>query len=512
MKLEEVLTSYRFNNVGQFKGIAQSLGYREEYNNGYLCFTKGDEKFRLTVDKIRSFSAHEQDLTSKQASMERICKFFNKDGVFSPDYEKNLFDKEEISIINWGDIGSDSKDRFTMIDHKNRICYTGKEFYDYALQNGYLLDGQGTKLEKGVLSDMREVRGKPAKIRLTENGVSVFYKKETLVIPDRILGKKLSDKQKKNLLEGEMVVLPAKKGDIFVQVDRDLNSVIVRSEKEMSIPSTIGGRELTVADKYLLVNGHSLDNMILHGENGYFIADVSWTNDKRGVIFSNIQNIPESKALQLLETQQQKDYVPTFEPENVPLPEQQNRDREAELKEAIEKDDFETMSRLKDEGYKPSEEVINGLSHHPNMDDKKAVVIEKLFGTKPEIQKVDELSPAKEEISEEVKQEVAGETKEIAKKATPEQDVEFKTALVNGDFVKLDMLKNEGYAPSKEVMQSMAGSVPENSLVAAHKIFGLKSTSPTLGDVKLAQSSKPSNTKEVARGVGNVINKAFGDL
>lgn len=83
-----------------------------------------------------------------------------------------------------------------MIDHKNKITYTGKELYDYAFQNGYMLDGKGTKLEKGVMSELTDVNGKPAKIRLSENGISVFYKKESLVIPDSIYGKKLSQKQR----------------------------------------------------------------------------------------------------------------------------------------------------------------------------------------------------------------------------------------------------------------------------------------------------------------------------
>ena len=72
-------------------------------------------------------------------------------------------------------------------------------------------------------------------------------------------------------------------------------------------------------------------------------------------------------------------------------------------------------------------------------------------------------------------------------------------------------MKVDGYIPSKEVMQSLSGTVPENSLIAVQKIFGLKSTAPSLGDVKLAQSPQ-GNTKDISRGVGNIVNKAFGDL
>lgn len=504
MTIKEALTEYQYNNVGQFKGIASSLGYKEEYNKGYLCFSRANEQFRTTVEEIRSHTKNNQDPVVQKASQERVCKFFDKDSILSYDYVESLSEKG-IAIINWGDISANSKDRYTVIDHKNKVCYTGKELYDYALKNGYLLDGKGTKLEKGVLSDMTEVRGKPAKLRMTENGVSIFYKKETLVIPNKILGKKLTEKQKKALLDGDMIVLSNKKSDLFVHIDRDTNSVIVRTGKELSIPTKIGERELTVADKYLLVNGYSLDNMIFHNEEGYFIADVSWTNDRKGVALSNVQTISELKAQELLKKQQENDIIQEVGPEKEKAAEQP-RNLEAELKEAVAKDNYAKMAQLKDEGYKPSEDVIKGLSQSSNMDDKKAITIEKLFGTKPEVQPEKEVIANKESvITEEV-----SERKETTKTVTTEKDATFRLAVENNDFVKLDMMKAEGYMPSKEVMQSLL-HVPENSIVAVQKIFGLKSNTQSLGDVKLAQSSQ-TNSKDLSRGVNNVVSKAFSDL
>lgn len=70
----------------------------------------------------------------------------------------------------------------------------------------------------------------------------------------------------------------------MLQVDKELNSVIVRSEKELAIPSRIGGYELTAADKYLLANGFALENKLLKTPEGsYIIADVSMTADKKGI-------------------------------------------------------------------------------------------------------------------------------------------------------------------------------------------------------------------------------------
>ena len=49
MKLQEVLTEYQYNNVGQFRAIAESLGYKEAYNKGSLLFTRNDEVFRIDM-------------------------------------------------------------------------------------------------------------------------------------------------------------------------------------------------------------------------------------------------------------------------------------------------------------------------------------------------------------------------------------------------------------------------------------------------------------------------------
>ena len=69
MKLQEVLTEYQYNNVGQFRAIAESLGYKEAYNKGSLLFTRNDEVFRIDMDKIRSHTKREPDLSAEKASM-----------------------------------------------------------------------------------------------------------------------------------------------------------------------------------------------------------------------------------------------------------------------------------------------------------------------------------------------------------------------------------------------------------------------------------------------------------
>lgn len=509
MKLQEVLSEYQFRNVGQFRAIAESLGYAQEYNKGILHFTRSDDELRIDLEKIRSYTKHEPEMIRLNSSMDHVCSFFDREQSSSSEY-RDILKKEGIDIVNWGDLKDDEKDRFTIIDHKNKICYTGKELYEYALQNGYILDGKGTQLEKGVMSGLTDIGGRTAKIRLTENGISVFYRKEALVIPDSIYGKKLTKKQKDDLVNGNVIVLSSKKGDIMLQVDKDLNSVIVRSEKELSIPAQIGGYKLTAADKYLLANGYSLENKLMRSPKGeYIIADVTMTPDKKGYQFSNIQTISETKAKELLQRKLEEEKEHVISPEKEQVEEQERmkkptaRDLASELKEAVEKNDYEKMAKLKEEGYKPSEEVIKGLGQEVHIDSKQAIVIEKLFGTKPEVQKEEEIVQKKEENIENVNK--------AEKMSSPELDKEFKNAVEKGDFVKLSQLKEQGYHPSKEVMQSLSNTTPSNTIIAVQKIFGLKAVSNTMGDVKLAHGQQ-STDRDLKRPIANTINRMFSDL
>jgi hypothetical protein len=93
MKLQEVLTEYQYNNVGQFRAIAESLGYKEAYNKGSLLFTRNDEVFRIDMDKIRSHTKREPDLSAEKASMDRVCQFFSgiADFIFMIDHSKTIF-------------------------------------------------------------------------------------------------------------------------------------------------------------------------------------------------------------------------------------------------------------------------------------------------------------------------------------------------------------------------------------------------------------------------------------
>ena len=305
MKLREALDTYMFDNVGQFGGIAESLGYQTEYRDGYFRFRKDGEELSMSVSEIREKAGAKYDESLRDQSKERVSALFDKERANDPKYVAEL-EKDGISIKRWENLKGHDKDGFTVIDHRLKVCYTGQSLYEYAYKQGNILDGKGTKLEKGVMSDLMEIHGKPGKLRFNDDGISVFYRKEALVIPDKVLGKKLGKKEKEQLLAGDIVPITVNKKDILLQVDRDLNSVILRTNQEIKIPDIIGqtseygGYKLTKADKYLLANGHALENKLLHSPEGYFIADIQLTDDRKGVMIQNIQSITPGKAQELI--------------------------------------------------------------------------------------------------------------------------------------------------------------------------------------------------------------------
>lgn len=399
--------------------------------------------------------------------------------------------KEGISIKRWENLKGHDKDGFTVIDHRLKVCYTGQSLYEYAYKQGNILDGKGTKLEKGIMSDLMEIHGKPGKLRLNDDGISVFYRKEALVIPDKVLGKKLGKKEKEQLLAGDIVPITVNKKDILLQVDRDLNSVILRTNQEIKIPDIIGqtseygGYKLTKADKYLLANGHALENKLLHSPEGYFIADIQLTDDRKGVMIQNIQSITPGKAQELI-----KAMTPKLEAHaaNIEAAKEQKheegRNMEAEFKEAVGKHDFEKIGKLKEEGYKPSEEFIKGIGKEHGLDERQTHEVIQLFGTKPEEQGEHERQAAR-----------------------------LLDAAQTDNFHVIQEIQKEGYRLTQQDLTRMRETgVQANTLIAVQKIFGMEGSTKTLGDVKLASTPKPDNSKEMARPIASTINRAFNDL
>lgn len=160
------------------------------------------------------------------------------------------------------------------------------------------------------------------------------------------------------------------------------------------------------------------------------------------------------------------------------------RDMDSEFKEAVGKRDFETIDKLREDGYKPSEDYIRGVGKQLNLSDNEMKEVQKIFQVKPD------------ELSEHQK-----------------QAAKLLDAASVGNFRVIQDIQKTGYQITQNDIKAMReNGVQENTIIAVQKIFGLENKVKTLGDVKLASSPKPDNTKEMARPIANTVNKMFNDL
>jgi len=164
--------------------------------------------------------------------------------------------------------------------------------------------GEHSSLLENVITDDKYTV-KDAKIKLTRNKegkceVNFIFKENNLTIPDEILGNKLTDIQKKELKENKTVgPLKINNLELYLRVDPELNRVIVSTDKELSIPSEIGKYKLSEPEKNDLANNRQLNMKVLEGEHGFFLAKVSITLDKKGLVFSDVKEITQSEAMRL---------------------------------------------------------------------------------------------------------------------------------------------------------------------------------------------------------------------
>lgn len=73
-------------------------------------------------------------------------------------------------------------------------------------------------------------------------------------------------------------------------------------------------------------------------------------------------------------------------------------------------------------------------------------------------------------------------------------DIAFKTALEANDFGKLSELKEQGYQPSKKLLQSLV-AIPDNTLIAVQQIFKIKikGVDVSFEDIMVAQPDMNKN-------------------
>ena len=133
--------------------------------------------------------------------------------------------------------------------------------------------------------------------------MKLLEKKEQLVIPDKIDSYVLTKKDKEDLVAEKPITIKLKNGELlFVQYDKDLNRVTVKTEKDIKVPNEVGGYKLTDQDKALFANKQKLPIRAYYNEKTgtYFLANIRLTDDSKGIEFTNYKEIPKSQVNEMI--------------------------------------------------------------------------------------------------------------------------------------------------------------------------------------------------------------------
>lgn len=146
---------YSYENAGQFRAIAAILGYSEEYRNGDITFSKGNETYTYPLNTLKLGNLGDNRESLLEQSKERIISFFDKEQASNnfQEYSQYLRENHNVAIIKWDDIKQGTnknegyKDGFTVIDLENKIAYKGEDLYRYAYEQNQTLDGKGSYVD-----------------------------------------------------------------------------------------------------------------------------------------------------------------------------------------------------------------------------------------------------------------------------------------------------------------------------------------------------------------------------
>lgn len=146
-------------------------------------------------------------------------------------------------------------------------------------------------LSTNLINDL-SVNGSVFDAKLTlrkdnNNEVYVVYDpyRESLTVPDTILGIKLTEENKKSLEAGkELGPFTYKSQVLYLSQDRELNSITIKTAEQKGIRDLIAGYELSESDKHKLASGERLSTRIFQGEDKPFSAEIQATINSDGTV------------------------------------------------------------------------------------------------------------------------------------------------------------------------------------------------------------------------------------
>lgn len=129
--------------------------------------------------------------------------------------------------------------------------------------------------------------------------------RETLDIPDTILGINLTDEQKESLKTGQEIGPFEYKNEIYYFAqDKDLNLITIRTPEQFGVRDVINGYELSQSDKDQLKKSDILSTRVFKGEDTYFSAQLQTSIQEDGTVkytFHQYNEISNIRAMSLIQ-------------------------------------------------------------------------------------------------------------------------------------------------------------------------------------------------------------------
>lgn len=100
-------------------------------------------------------------------------------------------------------------------------------------------------------------------------------KKVEIEVPEEILGKKISKKDKEHLLNGDTLgpfSHAQSKTNFYLCIDKELNAVSVKTDKQLGIPKEMLGHTFSTEEKNLLANNKAVGPRVFCVDGQYFIG------------------------------------------------------------------------------------------------------------------------------------------------------------------------------------------------------------------------------------------------
>ncbi|PKP45967.1 MAG: hypothetical protein CVT95_07835 [Bacteroidetes bacterium HGW-Bacteroidetes-12] len=194
---------------------------------------------------------------------------------------------------------------------KKKLVKTGIDFSDKDID--LILDGKPTTLKENILLD--DGRKKDAKILISEDDkgklkFKYMFKEHELIIPKKIGNKVFTEEETNTLKKGQAVNINYKGENLFLQIDPELNTIVVKKADEIKLDELgsfkLGQYEFSNNELDALKNRERVPSIVLKGDEGYFMASVRFTMDNKGVEYSDYKALSDKEAMLLLEERNNK--------------------------------------------------------------------------------------------------------------------------------------------------------------------------------------------------------------